>query len=289
MWSLLPPLEKANSPSDPKGLPAWKPHDIKTRKINPTNFDTMRTPTTSTHPENFLQRLFRPSRDPFSISAPRGGLWPGVLPLLILAAVIVAEFVTPTIRITPSLLTIALAILALFLKPRAILVWSLVLLVPVIYSLIMIPTAGVIESPLVIILRCLAFVVVAGMAYALAVTKDHARKQVEDLVSLLDALHTPVLVSSVDGKIAYANRPCHALLEQDLEMAKDPDFFTLFAHEKGAQALREEYWERFDGRRADQPLPLDARVSARKKPILALCSLLTVDGSPYLVSQLTVV
>jgi transcriptional regulator of aromatic amino acid metabolism len=57
-----------------------------------------------------------------------------------------------------------------------------------------------------------AFLVVGAMASALSSTKESARRQVVQLVSLLDALKMPVLVADIDGMVMFANQPCCKLL-----------------------------------------------------------------------------
>ena len=64
--------------------------------------------------------------------APR---WLVVVPFVTVVAVLLLEFETPGIRVTPSLLTIALAIFALFLSPRAVFWWAVMLFFPVALTL----------------------------------------------------------------------------------------------------------------------------------------------------------
>ena len=232
-------------------------------------------------------RAFNSRRDPFALLRSESSAWLNAAPFAAFALVIVAEYLTPNIRITPSLLTIALASFTLFLRPRAILFWSLALFIPVLVSLLLLPTNGVMEDPAVVVLRCLAFIVVAAMAFGLAATKDNSRKQVADLVALLDALRTPVIVSDVDGSILYSNRPCHDALERDLEMMPGPNFLKLFRSQSGDLAFQEEYLERFDGRNNEAILPLVIDSHEEKKLFAATSSPLSIDGRAFLVWQMT--
>lgn len=231
-------------------------------------------------------KAFKSRSDPFALIRSEDSAWLNVAPLAALAVVIVAEYLTPNIRITPSLVTIALAACALYLKPRAILLWSLVLFIPVLLSLIFVTTNGIMEDPIVVVLRCLAFLVVAAMAYGLAATKENSRKQVADLVALLDALRTPVIVSDIDGSILYSNRPCHDALERDLEMMPDPNFLKLFRSQSGDLAFHEEYLERFDGRNNETNLPLVIDSHEGKKLFASTSSRLSIDGRAFLVWQM---
>ena len=223
-------------------------------------------------------------RDPFSVRSESTNPLLQLIPLTVFSIVVVGEFLTPGIRITPSLLTIVLASLTLFLKPRAILIWTVVLFIPVLLSLLVSPSGEIQEKPVVIVLRCVAFIVVSGMAYSLAVTKKNASRQVEDLVSLLDALRSPVIVSDVSGRIMYANLSLHELVGRDLEMVPKANFVDLFGSAEARAAFLQEYLERFDNHNNESPLPL---VTQDRRSFLAYCSILNVGGEPYLASQIT--
>jgi len=84
------------------------------------------------------------------------------------------------------------------------------------------------DVPTVIVLRTLAFVVEAILAYALASTREVTRRQVTDFVSLLDALKTPVMVSDIDGAILYANEPMCDAIGREAEDVKDSSFVRHF-------------------------------------------------------------
>jgi len=222
-------------------------------------------------------------RDPFSVRSAGTNPLLQLIPLTVLSIVVVGEFLTPGIRITPSLLTIVLASLTLFLKPRAILIWTVILFIPVLLSLLVSPSGEIQERPVVIVLRCLAFIVVSGMAYGLSAAKENAGRQVTDLVALLDALRSPVVVSDVSGHIMYANLPLHELVGRDLEMMPKANFVDLFGPKEGRAAFLQEYLERFDGRNNESALLLETQDN---HSFLAYCSVLNVGGEPYLVSQI---
>lgn len=236
--------------------------------------------------QNHLADWMLGSRDPFSKIKGNAKPWLSLIPLALVALVMVSEFLTPNVRITPSLLTITLAGLTLFLKPRAILIWAVILFFPVLLSLLVSFSDGTTEKPVVIFLRCTAFVVVSAMAYGLARTRENARSQVSDLVSLLDALHSPVVVSDVDGRILYANAAMHETLGRDLEMVPDANFLELFGPRGEDPAFLQEYLERCDGRNTTEPLRLAVRDRQQVRNFDADCSVLTIDGAPYLVSQI---
>lgn len=212
--------------------------------------------------------------------------WRNIVPLAVSLAVILAEFGTPSIRITPSLLTISLAAFSLFLSPRAIIIWSAALLVPVVASLIFIPTSGVFEEPVVIALRVAAFIVVAGLAYGLARTREKARKQIRDLVSLLDALRNPVMVSDIDGLVLYVNRPCCDVLGQSDREVIHASFFNLFGFTEPISKTVEKYITFFFQPESQEPIKLEINKQGESDWYAADCSVLEIDNTPFLLSQI---
>ena len=235
----------------------------------------------------FPRKRSSPNRNtPLSRTYDEPAPWRNIVPLAVSLAVILAEFGTPSIRITPSLLTISLAAFSLFLRPRAIIVWSTALLGPVVASLIFIPTGGVFEEPVVIALRVAAFVVVAGLAYGLARTREKARKQVRDLVSLLDALRNPVMVSDIDGLVLYANRPCCEILGQTDRDVIHANFFSLFGFTEPISKTVEKYVTIFFQAASHSPIKLEINALGEAKWYEADCSVLEIDETPYMISQI---
>ena len=229
-----------------------------------------------------------PNRNtPLSRTFEEPATWRNVVPLAVSLAVILAEFGTPDIRITPSLLTISLAAFSLFLRPQAIIVWSAALLVPVVASLIFIPTSGVFEDPVVITLRVAAFLVVAALAYGLARGREKARKQIRDLVSLLDALRNPVMVSDIDGLVLYANRHCCEILGQTDRDVIHANFFSLFGFTEPISKTVEKYVTIFfQTANHHSPIKLEINALGEAKWYEADCSVLEIDETPYMISQI---
>jgi transcriptional regulator of aromatic amino acid metabolism len=86
-----------------------------------------------------------------------------------------------------------------------------------------------------------AFLVVGAMACALSSTKESARRQVAELVSLLDALKTPVLGADIDGMVMFANQPCCELLCEVPQSIRNKNFFTLFGTKEARGKAVEKY------------------------------------------------
>jgi len=208
-----------------------------------------------------------------------------LLLLLVVAAVILLEFETPTLRVTPSLLTMCLATFSLFLTPRQVVGWGLVLAVPVVGSLLLISNAGVPEQPAVVVLRSAAFVVVAVMAYGLSRYRLRSQTQVNSLLSLFDGLRSPLVISDADGTINFANRSCCELLGCTLEQAKDSTFFSLFSHPDHRGRSIEQYLGYF-GRDPATEIEMTLSVRGSAINIKSICSLIEIDGRKLLVSQL---
>jgi PAS domain S-box-containing protein len=223
--------------------------------------------------------------DLFQRSHPNASRWFQMLPFLVVVAVLLVEFSTPTLRVTPSLLTMCLAAFSLLLTPRQVIGWGLVLSVPVVASLLLISNAGVPEQPAVVVLRSAAFVVVAVMAFGLSRYRLRAQTQVNSLVSLFDGLRPPLVISDVDGNINFANRSCCELLGCTLQQAKDSTFFSLFSHPDHRGRSIEQYLGCFGGEPpAEIEMTLSLRGSARK--VKSICSVIEIDGRKLLVSQL---
>jgi PAS domain S-box-containing protein len=208
-----------------------------------------------------------------------------VLLFLCVVAVLLLEFVTPTLRVTPSLLTMCLAAFSLFLTPRQVIGWGLVLSVPVVGSLLLVSNSGVPEQPAVVALRTAAFLVVAVMAFGLSRYRLRSQIQVNSLVSLFEGLRTPLVISDVDGNINFANRSCCDLLGCTLQQAKDSTFFSLFSHPDHRGRSIEQYLGYFGGEpSAEIEMTLSLRGSARK--VKSIGSVIEIDGRKLLVSQL---
>jgi len=175
--------------------------------------------------------------------APR---WLVVVPFVTLVAVLLLEFETPGIRVTPSLLTIALAMFALFLSPRAVLWWAIALFFPVVLTLWLIPNAGVRESLTFVALRSAAYIAVAWVAVGLSRYRWDSERRLEGLLALFDSLQTPIVVSDIDGNIKFANKTCCELLGRSAEVITGMNFFSVFSQpDQRGQAI-ERYLKLFD-------------------------------------------
>jgi PAS domain-containing protein len=225
-------------------------------------------------------------RNPFSYAGQNVSRWWQVFPLLVVAGVLLAEVGTPAIRITPSVLTVALAIFSLFLRPRAILVWTAVLILPVLGSLVFVSSSGVFDPPAVIALRTVAFLVVAGLAYSLARSRDTARRQVTDFVALLDALRTPVLVSDIDGTILYANEPMCDATGREAEDVKDSSFVRHFSFGSSLSDDLDQYTDLFLGKSEAGRTKENLSLRSGNMSYSADCSVLEIGGITYLLIQL---
>lgn len=236
---------------------------------------------------NAAGRILRSGKDPFARSYHEPSLWWHLLPLAIVMAVLFGEMETPSVRITPSLLTIALAAISIFLRPKGVLVWSAILFVPVVVSLVWIPSAGIYEDPLAVYLRSAAFLVVGAMAYALSRTKESARRQVEELVSLLDAMKTPVLVADIDGMVMFANQHCCTLLGEDTQSIKNKNFFMLFGTKEARGKAVERYLALFSSKVRQGSMQVMVNTpSGSPADYRADCSVFDIQAHPYLIAQL---
>ena len=236
---------------------------------------------------NHAARVLRSGKDPFARSYHEPSVWWHLLPLAVVMAVLFGELETPSVRITPSLLTIALAVLSVFLRPKGVLLWSAILFIPVVASLVWIPSAGMYEDSLAVYLRSAAFLVVGAMAYALSSTKESARRQVAELVSLLDALKTPVLVTDIDGMVMFANQPACQLLGHDTQSIKNKNFFTLLGTKEARGKAVERYLALFNSktRQGSMQVTLGTPDGA-PADYRAECSVFDIQTHPYLIAQL---
>jgi len=215
------------------------------------------------------------------------GKWLHALPAAALLVVVGLETATPDIRVTPSLMTIALGGLSLVLPPRVLAAWAAILFLPVLGSLLFIPVNGAPEAPAVIILRGIAYVFVAVMAYALSRHRVTRERQLNNLLALFDSLGAPIMVSDGDGVINFANRACCTLLGHPLQEVREMSFFTLFAQPERRGKAIEHYLDLLasdPGTSAD--MMLATRNSGRDAVFSARCSVFQMDGRRLLISQL---
>jgi PAS domain S-box-containing protein len=212
-------------------------------------------------------------------------LW--AVPLVAVLVVLLLEYETPGIRVTPSLLTIALAIFALFLSAQAVLRWALILFVPVVLTLMFVSNNGVYETPGFVVLRSVAYLTVAWIAVALSRYRSDAEQRLQGLLSLFDSLKTPIVVSDADGNMTFANRASSDLLGRSPTEIKDVNFCSVFAPQDQRGRGIENYLKMFD-RPVDEPfvmtfcIPGESQGEERK----ATCSILRWDHRRLLVTQL---
>lgn len=154
--------------------------------------------------------------------------WVSLLPLVAIGAIFLLEFETPSIRVTPSLLTILLALSALYLPARAVVWWAVTLFVPVVLTLLLVPNNGVYETPTFVALRSAAYIAVAWVAVGLSRYRQDSDRKLEGLLALFNSLKTPIVVSDADGNIKFANQACCELLGRSAQEIKDTSFFSVF-------------------------------------------------------------
>jgi len=219
-------------------------------------------------------------------SAKSQQLW--VVPLVAVLAVLLLEYETPGIRVTPSLLTIALAVFALFLSPRAMFWWAVALFFPVVLTLWLIPNSGVRESVTFVALRSLAYVAVAWVAVGLSRYRWDAERRFEGLLALFDSLKTPLVVSDIDGNINFANRACCELLGREAAEIKDTNFFSVFSQPDQRGQSIERYLTLFD-KEVDQisTMTVNVQNESGKSTRKATCATLKWDHHKLLVTQLS--
>ena len=214
--------------------------------------------------------------------------WIPFVPLVAIAAIFLLEFETPSIRVTPSLLTILLALVAVFLSPRAVLWWAVILFFPVVLALLLVPNNGVYETPVFVALRASAYVAVAGVAVGLSRYRQDSERKLEGLLALFDSLKTPIVVSDVDGNINFANRSCCELLGRSAEEMKDTSFFSVFTQPDQRGQSIERYLKFFDsdpGRSSS--MTVSVQNGAGEILRSANCFTMRWDEQKLLVTQLT--
>lgn len=213
--------------------------------------------------------------------------WLVAVPFVAVVAILLLEYETPGLRVTPSLLTIALAFFALFLSPRAVFWWAVALFVPVVLSLIMIPNIGVRESMALVALRSAAYVAVAWVAVGLSRYRWDSEQRLQGLLALFDSLQTPIVVSDIDGNIKFANRACCELLGRSAEEIKDTNFFAVFSQPDRRGQSIEDYLKRFD-KDANQraSMAVSVQSAAGGKVLRANCVSMQWHHQRLLVTQL---
>ena len=221
-------------------------------------------------------------------SRPKERRWLVAVPFVVVLAILLLEFETPGIRVTPSLLTIALAIFALFLSPRAVLWWAIALFFPVVLTLWLIPNAGVRESVTFVALRSAAYVAVAWVAVGLSRYRWDSERRLQGLLALFDSLQTPIVVSDIDGNIKFANRACCELLGRSAEELKDTNFFSVFSQPDRRGQSIEDYLKRFDpDAKPSASMSVSIQHADGEKTLRANCVTMQWDHQRLLVTQLS--
>lgn len=211
----------------------------------------------------------------------------GAVPFVAVVAILLLEYETPGLRVTPSLLTIALAFFALFLSPRAVFWWAVVLFVPVVLSLIIIPNSGIRESMALVALRSAAYVAVAWVAVGLSRYRWDSEQRLQGLLALFDSLQTPIVVSDVDGNINFANRACCKLLGRSVKEVKHVNFFSVFTQPDQRGKSIERYLKMFDLQPdRNATMTVSVSVGSESQELAATCSILQWDSRRLLVTQL---
>jgi PAS domain S-box-containing protein len=213
--------------------------------------------------------------------------WISVLPIAVVVAIFLLEIGTPSIRVTPSLLTILLAISAVYLSPRAVAWWAMILFVPVVLTLLLVPNNGVYETPVFVALRSAAYLAVAWVAAGLSRYRRDSEKKFEGLLGLFDSLKTPIVVSDIDGNIKFTNKACCELLGCLAEAMKGTSFFSVFSQPDQRGQSIERYLKCFD---ADPGRSSLMNVSIQngpgEMPCNANCFTMRWDQQKLLVTQL---
>ena len=213
--------------------------------------------------------------------------WAMLVPLVVVLAVLLLEYESPGLRVSPSLLTIALAIFALFLSAQAVFRWALILFIPVVLTLIFVPNNGVYETPAFVVLRSAAYLMVAWIAVVLSRYRSDAEQRLQGLLSLFDSLKTPIVVSDADGNMTFANRACGNLLGRSITEIDATNFCSVFTQPGQRGRAIENYLKLFD-RPADEPFVMTFRLPGGPpdEERKATCSILRWDHRWLLVTQM---
>lgn len=214
-------------------------------------------------------------------------LWTMIVPAAVVVLVLLTELATPTIRVTPSLLTIALVAFPLIMGPRAVAIWGIILLPPVILTLAYISNTGIREPTTFVVLRTLAYVAVGVLAVGMSEYRVRAERHLISLLELLDSLKTPIIVSDIDGRIEFANQACCQLVGITLEELQQLDFFKVFA----VSGERGKYIERYLGLFREhfggsESIMIRLGDADPDKTYLAQCSIMKEGKRKLLVSQI---
>lgn len=211
----------------------------------------------------------------------------GLLPVLILAVALILEVATTGLRITPALLTVGLAAMAPLLAPRQILVWSLIFFGATLASLLFVYNGDQPDLPSVVVLRSVAFLVVAVLAYKISCFQEASVQQAKGLLQLFDSLRSPIVISDTDGNITFANRACCDLVGLSKQELMSSTFSSLFSLPESRGRSIEQYLSLFD---SHQPPRSRIHLAVRDKDgytnLTGSCTMLEVNGASLLVTQL---
>lgn len=209
-------------------------------------------------------------------------------PIVLLAIVIAMEALTPSIRVTPSLLMVGLALCALILPPRTVLIWALLLFIPFVLSLVFIRNAATVNPALYLTIRSLGFLTVGILAVAVSVYRRNISKDFNSLLSVFDSLHSPLIISDIDGTIRLVNRACCQLLNLPAETIRDSNYFAFFTDPAKRGHAIQTYISLFEGATEPESLitTLAFRFNGEQRNYSAHIGLLVLGQQKLLLTQL---
>ncbi len=211
-----------------------------------------------------------------------------LFPLALLAIIITLEALTPSVRVTPSLLMVGLALCALILPPRTVLIWTFILFAPFVLSLVYVRNAATVNPALYLTIRSLAFLTVGILAVAVSVYRRNIARDLNSLLSVFDSLHSPLIISDVDGTIRLVNHACCQLLNLPAETIRDSNYFSFFTDPAKRGHAIQTYISLFEGATEPESLvtTLVFRFNGEQRNYSAHIGLLVLGQQKLMLTQL---
>jgi PAS domain-containing protein len=214
-------------------------------------------------------------------------VWPLFLPLGGLGIILVADlFFVPGSTITPLGSIALLALLALRLPPVPLAIWAVVFTFAAFLMLIIgkSSSAPVEHDHITIIVRGATLMIGGTIAVLLSMHRIKLRSRHREVLSVLQKLPVPVIVSDNSGSVIFANDEAALLLQTSLSEIIGFSYFAFFVGEYQKGRAVQSYLKLLDSPSAD---PQEMEITLRNQPgqpLNATLVPLEVDGSKLLVT-----
>ena len=180
-----------------------------------------------------------------------------VYPLAVLAVIILVDlYLIPAAVITPMCCIILLGYMALKYRPMPLLIWT-VFLTLVSFLVLYLGAQhedAHITKMLTVIIRTFTLFVGGMVAINLSAHRKYLDENFKQIVSILEMVATPIIISDESGTINYVNEKAAELLGTGLQQVQGRSYFSYIANQSEKGTSIQSYLEIFDGKNTRQEI-----------------------------------